>query len=478
MTDTTTVPVRPPRAGDSAGQPPRLAALALSELFERFAFFGMQTLLLLYLSETLLPAGASGHVLGLAALRAAATALAHPSTPMQTASLLVGLFGGMAYLAPIAGGWVADRLLGQRRTIVAGALLMSAGYMLLPFQPYFLVGMLLVIVGSGGFKGNIASEVSGLYGETDRRREQGFRLFFIAVNIGIIAAPMVCGSLAQAYGWRFGFMGAAIGMLASLFVYLLALGRSDRRRVVAAAARAKQAPAGPISARQCLAFALLLCLLATALLGSQQIYNAYLGWVHNAVALTVFGHRFPTAWLVTVDTGFSLLMLSITAPLWRFCRRYFPEPGELTKIAIGCWVVAASYGCLTLVRDGRGPGDVACLLAFHALNGFGYANIIPVAMALFARRAPSGARSTLIGLFYMQFAVAMFLAGGLGRLLGTMPSAAFWSLHAVVIGGAGVLVLACSGWIDRSLDCGPSAVKIASAAAPLARRRPLRTRPA
>lgn len=452
MTDEAKVLAPLRRANDMARQPRRLGVLAASEFCERFAFFGVQAVLLLYLSEALLRLGAlSDHVLGLTFLNDAVEALAHPTTPVQTASLLVGLFGGLAYLAPIAGGWVADRLLGQRRTIIAGALLMSAGYGLLIAERYFLIGLGLVIAGSGGFKGNIASEVSALYRDEDPRREQGFRLFFIAVNLGIVGAPVICGALAQSYGWKFGFAGSAVSMLVSALIYL-ARSRGETQPPAPACYLGPHAGGRALSAQQALAFGAFMSLVAVALVGAEQIYNAYLGWMHYEVAPTLFGHPFPTQWMVTLDTAFSLLMLGLANAMWRFWRRRWREPSELTKIAIGCAVVAGSYSCLALVRGASSPANMALILSFHLLNNLGYANVAPVALALIARRAPVRVRSTLIGLFYMQFAGGTFLAGALGRLLDAIPSSSFWLLHAGVVGGAGAMLLASSGWIDRFMD--------------------------
>jgi POT family proton-dependent oligopeptide transporter len=180
---------------------------------------------------------------------------------------------------------------------------------------------------------------------------------------------------------------------------------------------------------------LLLPALALAAVGNQQIFNAYLLWVPDHANMTFFGQVMPTSWLITVDAGLSLGALGGSLLFWRLWARRFPEPSEVTKIAIG--MLISMLGLLMLVIAGslsaRGQRiSILWPLAFDTLNSIGYANVFPVGLALYARASPKALMATMIGIYYGHLFVASNLAGWLGGLIERMPGAQFWLLHAVI----------------------------------------------
>src|ERR1700690_2061445 len=138
------------------------------------------------------------------------------------ASQIYGLYTGLVYLTPLFGGLIADRVLGQRRTVVIGAVLMAAGHFMMAFEPLFLIALTTLIVANGAFKPNIVTQVGGLYAPGDHRRDLAYSIFYVGINIGAFLAPLVCGTLGEEAGWHYGFAAAGVGMLIGLAIYLYA----------------------------------------------------------------------------------------------------------------------------------------------------------------------------------------------------------------------------------------------------------------
>src|SRR4029077_19076642 len=136
------------------------------------------------------------------------------------ASAIFGTYSASVYLTPILGGFLADRLLGKRITVLLGAITMACGHFLMAFPSAFLFSLLCLVLGCGMFKGNIASQVGSLYRPDDLRRADAFQIFYLGINAGVIAAPLIVGTLGEIYGWHYGFSAAGLGMLLALGIYL------------------------------------------------------------------------------------------------------------------------------------------------------------------------------------------------------------------------------------------------------------------
>src|SRR6204780_3353210 len=227
------------------GHPRGLGYLAFAEGWERFSYYGMQTLLVLYMVRQLLHPGHMERIAGFGPFRAALErTYGTPLSTVALASAIFGLYTGLVYLTPIAGGIIADRWLGRTRTVTIGALLMEAGHFLMAFEVSFLIALLCLLTGVGCFKGNIASQVGALYAPGDLRRADAFQLYFLFIIAAVIVAPLVAGTLAEEYGWHYGFGAAGIGMLISLVIY-----RAGRKwlPVEHRASRARSAPRPKLS---------------------------------------------------------------------------------------------------------------------------------------------------------------------------------------------------------------------------------------
>jgi len=202
------------------GHPRGLGYLAFTEGWERFSYYGMQTLLVLYMVKQLLLPGHIERIAGFTWFRAVVERAYGPLSNVALASAIFGLYTGLVYLTPILGGFLADRWLGLTRTIVLGALLMAAGHFLMAFDQSFLVALLCLLLGVGCFKGNLASQISGLYAPEDLRRADAFQIYYLFINGAVVAAPLIAGTLGEVYGWHYGFGAAGVGMIIGLTIYL------------------------------------------------------------------------------------------------------------------------------------------------------------------------------------------------------------------------------------------------------------------
>src|SRR4051794_37361865 len=201
------------------GHPKGLGFLGFTEACERFSYYSMQTLLTLYMVNYLLLAGHIEKVTGLAWLRS----WHYPGLKGQPlASAIFGDYTSLVYLMPILGGIIADKLTGRKIALIAGGLVMALGHFLMAFEGAFLFALLALIVGVGLFKGNIATQVGELYSENDLRRAMAFQIFYIFINVSVIAAPLISGTLGQKVGWHYGFGCAGVVMVLGLFIYLSA----------------------------------------------------------------------------------------------------------------------------------------------------------------------------------------------------------------------------------------------------------------
>ena len=218
----TAQPDRGAAGGELFGHPRGLAILFTTEMWERFSYYGMRALLVLYMTKYVLLPAQAGNVVGLAGFRSVLEAMFGPLDVQPLASQIYGLYTAFVYLTPIFGGLLADRLVGQRRMVVIGAALMAIGHFLMAVESLLLFALLALILGNGAFKPNISTQVGFLYPPGDDRRDRAFSIFYVGINIGAFLAPLVCGTLGEKAGWHYGFAAAGVGMLIGLSIYLYA----------------------------------------------------------------------------------------------------------------------------------------------------------------------------------------------------------------------------------------------------------------
>ena len=445
----------PARDGEIFGHPKGLAYLAFTEMWERFSYYGMTALLVLYMTKQLLMPGHAEHVAGLVSLRHLFE-VRGPMSDVAFASLIYGWYGGLVYFTPVLGGLVADRWLGTRATVVLGALLMSAGHLAMSFDQSFLIALLLLICGSGCLKGNISAQVGQLYPpQEESRRTGGFTIFSAAINIGAVLGPLGCGTVAAIYGWHAGFGLAASLMLLALVIYL-----SGQRylpgKVAAGSKAALQFP--PLSGEERKRVAHLVLVIALTVLPNvayPMIWNIGLLFIDGHVSLaTPFG-SVPTSWFNSIDAFASIVVVPPLVALWAWQARRGREPSDIAKIGIGCALTGASAlfivaGCLLAGPDGK-VGVIWPILTFVGM-GFAFIWYWPVLLALISLAAPPKVNSTLMGASFLSLFVGSVIMGWVGSFYDGMTPAAFWTVDAAIGLGGAVLVALLAPMLKRALE--------------------------
>src|SRR5712675_3566733 len=337
-----TVEVAGKRAGDATflGQPRGLFYLAFTEAWERFSFYGMTALVVLYMVNQLLLPTHIQHIFGFSGFKAAVESVVGPLSTQALASQIFGLYSGFVYFTPLLGGMVADRWIGQRNGVVIGALSMSAGHIAMVFDQSFLLALLLLVIGSGFLKGNISAQVGALYpSEDEARRTRGFIIFSTAINVGAVVGPLVCGLLGQVYGWHYGFGIAAIFMLFGLATYLYGY------RYLPARVERRRHEGNHFTAEDRRSVPALLAVMGIPLFQSitvNQIFNVMPIWIQEHVASGVAGFRVPIPWYQSLYSVSSVSSVPLLFWLWRRQSLRRGEPDELAKIGTGAWIAMAS----------------------------------------------------------------------------------------------------------------------------------------
>jgi proton-dependent oligopeptide transporter, POT family len=441
---------RPARA--SRGQPPGLIFLVVTQMWERFAFFGTQALLMLFMARYLLVPEHAENVLGLGALKSALEGTSGPLPIEPLAAQIYGLYIALASLAPIIGGLIADRMLGQHRMVVIGAALTAVGDFLLAFDRLFLFALAILIIAVGAFRPSVAAQVGGLYAPPDARRDRGYAIFYVGTGIAALLAPPVCATLGQDWGWPYGFAAAGLAMLVGLAVYLLA-GTAlppDARDKLPLPVRAPN--------QASLRRSPTVLLLVGVFLAATLMWAAY-GQKSSTIALWADDHTDRTFDLllwrgeipVAVFQAFNPLLIVVFTPLlvavWSWQGRRGSEPAGIAKMALGglCFVVAY---LLMAVAALAAAGDEASwwwLAGYFAALSIGELYFAPIGLSLISKAVPARLLSTMMGLWLAAPYAGSFLGSMLDRVWSVMDKAGFFLMVAGIAALAFGLMLAC-GW--------------------------------
>jgi proton-dependent oligopeptide transporter, POT family len=441
---------------DFLGQPRGLFFIGCTEFWERVSFHGMLALLVLYMVDQLLLPGHVENIVGFRGLRAAIEGVTGPLSSQALASQIFGLYVGFVYLVPVFGGLLGDRVLGRRRAVALGALLMTAGHFCMAFEASFLAALLLLILGAGVLRGNLASQVGDLYSSDDRRRETAFQIYYGALNTGAFIAPLITGVLAQRRGWHYGFGFAGFGMLAGLVMYLS--GGRDLPPDAVRRARLVRQKLSAAERRVVLVLVLMLPLLALFWIAQTQIWNTYNLWVRDNVNLAIGSWRMPVPWLQSVDALGVIVLLLPVLRFWRWQAGRSREPDDLSKLAIGCLLFGVAIAWLAggqLVADATGKVPLVWALVYHFLSAVGYLYFGPVAIAVFSRTAPASVNAMMIGTYYLSIFAGSAISGRLGGLYEQLSSAQFWLIHAAIVAAGGLLILLFASRLRRELKSRP-----------------------
>ncbi len=435
----------PARTPELFGHPRALAFLFMTEMWERFSYYGMRALLTLYMVKYLL-AERADNVIGLDALRSAFEVLFGPLGTQPFASQIYGHYTALVYLTPIFGGLLADRVLGHRRTVVVGASLMALGHFMMAFEPLFLLALATLILGNGAFKPNMSAQVGDLYPPGDHRRDRAYSIFYVGINLGAFLAPLVCGTLGERVGWNFGFATAGVGMLTGLAIYLYASPLLPPDRIAMRAEQSKE----PLAREDKRAIAALLVLFVPVTFfwaTYEQQGNTIALWADvntdRTVDLVVWSGEIPTTWFQAFNPLMIFAFTPFVVSLWRAQARHRREPSTVTKMALGCFGVALSNLILVAAALSAGGGKASWLwlLGYFVVITVGELYISPTGLSLVSKIAPQRYLSMLMGVWLATSFTGNLIAGWLGSFWSGMDRAHFFLMIAVTSGIAGAVIV-------------------------------------
>jgi POT family proton-dependent oligopeptide transporter len=434
---------------DLFGHPRGLTFLFTTEMWERFSYYGMRALLTLYMVKYLLLPEHAGNVIGLGALHSAMEAIFGPLEVQPFSSQIYGFYTAFVYLTPLFGGLIADRVLGQRRTVIVGAALMAIGHFMMAFEPLFLFALLTLILGNGAFKPNISTQVGGLYAPGDHRRDRAYSIFYVGINVGAFLAPLVCGTLGEDVGWHWGFAAAGVGMCIALIVYINALHLlpEDEMHKVKAAGL-DHAPLEPKEWRAILA--LIALFFPTTLFWAtyEQQGNTIALWADTFTDRNInlyFWHgQIPVTWFQSFNPFMIFAFTPFVVGFWAWQERRGSEPSTVTKMALGCFGCALSY-VIMAVAAWVANGDEASwlwLFAYFVVITLGELYLSPIGLSLVSKVAPARLISMLMGMWLGTSFIGNFLAGWLGSFWSSMDKMTFFLMLAAIVAAAGAVIFA------------------------------------
>lgn len=405
------------------GQPRGLTVLFLTEMWEKFSYYGMRSLLVYYMTKQLL--------LG----------QAH-------ASLVYGLYTGFVYLTPLFGGAISDRWLDRRTAVILGGAIMAIGHFMMSQEWLLYPALAVIAIGNGFFLPNLPSQIGSLYAGDDPRRSGAFNIYYAGINLGAVLAPLGCGTVGEIYGWHWGFGLAGAGMVLGLAIYVAGARwlppqppRSAPHRTVA-----------PDGAR----FSLVLfgVFLAVVILRGayEQMGNTLALWTDTAVDRHLGAFEIPRTWFLALNPLLVFVFTPILVARWSKLAAAGREASAMVKMSMGAAGIAAAYLMLSLVA--RLAGDAAVswlwLAAFVALLTLAELHVLPIGLSLFARLAPAGRAATAIAAWFCTSFVGNLFAGGLGAQWSRMPPEGFFFLLAGVASLAAVILFGLDGAVRRA----------------------------
>ena len=420
------------------GHPVGLATLFFTEMWERFSYYGMRAFLILYMTA---PAATGG------------LALADGD-----AASLYGTYTGAAWGAAILGGFVADRFLGQYRSVLLGGIAIMLGHftLVLTALPFFYTGLALIVVGTGLLKPSVSTLVGSLYATGDRRRDAGFSIFYMGINLGAVLGPLVAGYLAQRVSWHIGFGCAGVGMFFGLVQYVLgkkrlqpALERIAAPLATASAAAAIERESGALrlTRPEWQRIGVLVILIAGVTLfwaGYEQAGSTLNLFADRYTRLTIFGFGFPSSWFQSVQPFFVIVLAPVFA--WTWLKLGPREPSVLGKFAFGLFFMALAF--LVLVPAGAlaQSGDAIrvspmWLVVAYFLSEIGELAISPVGLSAVTKLAPSRIVGLMMGCWFLGAAFGNKLAGWAAGFIGSLPLDSLFGIVAGILMAGAIVML-------------------------------------
>jgi len=431
------------------GHPRGLTYLFTTEMWERFSYYGMRAILVLYLVNFLLLPGQAQNIVGYDTMKWLLSAIFNGGRPLDVqplSSAIYGTYTALVYLTPFFGGIIADRWLGQRYSVIVGGVLMAIAEFTLMLPSMLYIGLLLLIVGNGFFKPNISTQVGNLYQPGDSRIDRAYSIFYVGINVGAFFSPLIAGTLGEKIGYHWGFAAAGVGMVIGLITYVSTLPTLPPDRI--ARLKAKTAEKTPMTSSDWKAVIaiILLCIPVTFFWATyEQQGNTISLWAQDftdrRLIPGVIDWQIPVTWFQAFNPFMIVLFTPLIVNLWGRQAAKAREPSTVTKMALGLFMLALSYLVMAAAAY-LTPGGQASwlwLFVFFAVITTGELYLSPIGLALVARVSPPQILSMMMGLWFITSFTGNLLQGYIGTFFSQMNKESFFLLCAAIGAAAGVV---------------------------------------
>ena len=389
------------------GHPPGLTVLFTTQMWAEFSFFGLQALLVYYMTK-------------------------HLGFTQAKSSLIYGAYGAAAFFSPFFGGLIADRWLGRTASVIIGAAMMMLGHFAMAFEALLFPALALVALGNGLFIPPLAVQVGSLYADDDPRKAYAYSAYYMGINLGGLLAPLVCGTLGEIYGWHWGFAAAGIGMGIGLAVYCsfrhLLPPEPDRRQT--AVTRKIDTPV--VREHVAILF-LMIAMVVLFRVGYEQSGNVIALWVRDFTDRSVgSGLAIPATWFQSINPLLIIVGTPLLIGFWRRRKAGETVPHLLRRMATGCLIASLGMLVMVLAALASGPHGARVssfwVVAYFFLLTLGELFVIPVGLTLVESLAPARFASMAMGSWYIAKFLGSLLAGFMGAYWLVIPPTAFFSL--------------------------------------------------
>lgn len=418
-------------ASGIGGHPRGLTTLFFTEFWERFSYYGMRAILVLYMAA---PAAQGGLEFDTA-----------------KATSIYGTYTMSVYLTSLPGGWLADRLLGARLAVLLGGITIALGHfaMAVNSMSFFYGGMILIALGTGLLKPNISTMVGGLYGKDDPRRDAGFSIFYMGINLGGMVAALVCGYLGQRVNYHLGFAAAGIGMVLGLIQYV-----AHRKRLANVGARAKRTSeekttvikqpltAGEKKRLVVIGFLFLFSILFWT--GFEQAGSSFNLFAERQTRNSLFGYEFPSSWLQSVNSFFILALAPVFAWLWARWGKRQPSSPSKFSFALLCTSGGLLLMAAASLLTGSGRVSPLWLVSLYFIHTVGELCLSPVGLSTVTKLAPARMVGLMMGVWFLSIAIGNKFAGWAAGFYRDDASALFrlyGTLAVITLAGAVMLAV-------------------------------------
>jgi len=447
------------------GHPRGLFFLFTTEMWERFSYYGMRALLVLYMTQYLLVHADAGQpIFGYQAIKAGVSGFVHllgfpgEITSQVLASQLYGFYTGFVYLTPFFGGILADRVFGQKKSVYIGGVLMAIGHFLMASENLFFLALLFLILGNGFFKPNISTQVGSLYAQGDQRRDSAFTLFYMGINLGAFFSPFVCGTLGQKVGWHWGFGAAGVGMILGLIIYHF--GRHELPDdYYDQSHKNKKVQKTEVTREEWQRIFALVFLCAVNIIFwavYEQQGNTMQLWADNHTDWNFFGWEMPSSWFQSFNPFFIFLLAPFLDMIWVWQNKRGKEPSSTTKMGIGCILLGLAFIVMIFSAKGLTEGgnvklSVWWLIITSLVLTVGELYLSPIGLSLVTKVAPARMVSMMMGMWFLSSFLGNYLSGWIGGYYDIMSKQGFFTMLMGMGIIAGLVFFAASKPVEKMM---------------------------